>query len=365
MEVITLGELVRAVGGKLLGPCTDESIMITGAVSDNRKVENGYVFFAYPGEKSDGHKYVPAALSSGAAGCVVSKDPGTYMEGKFYVLTQDTIRAAGDLAAYYRRCFAVPAVAVTGSVGKTTTKDMIASVLSERFNVVKTQANFNNNIGLPRTILSIGADTQIRKEELNGDILDNTKIFATGSLALTDEPARSTCFAAVQEAKDHGSIIAYDPNYRASLWPDEKTAVQHMRSMIPYVDIMKISDEETLLMTDHQDPAEAAKVLFDEGVKVVAVTLDKEGAYVCTKEGGAAVPAFKANAVDATGAGDSFWGSFLLQVAQSGKKPEDISLDDAISFARFANAAASISVENYGGIPSMPTLDMVEKRLNG
>ena len=211
----------------------------------------------------------------------------------------------------------------------------------------------------------LGADTQIRKEELNGDILDNTKIFATGSLALTDEPARSTCFAAVQEAKDHGSIIAYDPNYRASLWPDEKTAVQHMRSMIPYVDIMKISDEETLLMTDHQDPAEAAKVLFDEGVKVVAVTLDKEGAYVCTKEGGAAVPAFKANAVDATGAGDSFWGSFLLQVAQSGKKPEDISLDDAISFARFANAAASISVENYGGIPSMPPLDMVEKRLNG
>lgn len=211
----------------------------------------------------------------------------------------------------------------------------------------------------------LGADTQIRKEELNGDILDNTKVFATGSLALTDEPARSTCFAAVQEAKDHGSIIAYDPNYRASLWPDEKTAVQHMRSMIPYVDIMKISDEETLLMTDHQDPAEAAKVLFDEGVKVVAVTLDKEGAYVCTKEGGAAVPAFKANAVDATGAGDSFWGSFLLQVAQSGKKPEDISLDDAISFARFANAAASISVENYGGIPSMPTLDMVEKRLNG
>ena len=211
----------------------------------------------------------------------------------------------------------------------------------------------------------LGADTQIRKEELNGDILDNTKIFATGSLALTDEPARSTCFAAVQEAKDHGSIIAYDPNYRASLWPDEKTAVQHMRSMIPYVDIMKISDEETLLMTDHQDPAEAAKVLFDEGVKVVAVTLDKEGAYVCTKEGGAAVPAFKANAVDATGAGDSFWGSFLLQVAQSGKKPEDISLDDAISLARFANAAASISVENYGGIPSMPTLDMVEKRLNG
>ena len=211
----------------------------------------------------------------------------------------------------------------------------------------------------------LGADTQIRKEELNGDILDNTKIFATGSLALTDEPARSTCFAAVQEAKDHGSIIAYDPNYRASLWPDEKTAVQHMRSMIPYVDIMKISDEETLLMTDHQDPAEAAKVLFDEGVKVVAVTLDKEGAYVCTKEGGAAVPAFKANADDATGAGDSFWGSFLLQVAQSGKKPEDISLDDAISFARFANAAASISVENYGGIPSMPTLDMVEKRLNG
>lgn len=210
-----------------------------------------------------------------------------------------------------------------------------------------------------------GADTQIREEELNRDILCNTKIFQTGSLPLTDEPARSTTFAAVRTAKENGSIIAYDPNYRSTLWPDEETAIRHMRSMIPYTDILKISDEETLLMTGHKEPEEAAKALFEQGVKVVAVTLDKEGAYVYNKDGGAAVPAFKAKSVDATGAGDSFWGSFLLKVARSGRKPEEFSLDDITEFARFANAAASISVENYGGIPSMPTMEMVEKRLNG
>ena len=69
-------------------------------------------------------------------------------------------------------------------------------------------------------------------------------------------------------------MISYDPNYRASLWPDEKTAKKHMRSLVPYVDLMKISDEETELLTDHKDVREAAEALYSQGVKVVAVTLE-------------------------------------------------------------------------------------------
>ena len=88
-----------------------------------------------------------------------------------------------------------------------------------------------------------GADTKIQKEEVDVDVLDHTHIFHVGSLSLTDQPARDTTFYAVKRAKNKGSVISYDPNYRASLWPDEKTAKKHMRSLVPYVDLMKISDE--------------------------------------------------------------------------------------------------------------------------
>ena len=90
-----------------------------------------------------------------------------------------------------------------------------------------------------------GADTKLQKEEVDVDVLDRTNIFHVGSLSLTDQPARDTTFYAVRRAKNKGSVISYDPNYRASLWPDEKTAKKHMRSLVPYVDLMKISDEET------------------------------------------------------------------------------------------------------------------------
>ncbi len=109
------------------------------------------------------------------------------------------------------------------------------------------------------------------------DVLDNTHIFHVGSLSLTDQPARDTTFYSVKRAKNKGSVISYDPNYRASLWPDEATAKRHMRSLVPYVDLMKISDEETELLTDHKDVREAAEALYSQGVKVLAVTRGGEG----------------------------------------------------------------------------------------
>lgn len=110
------------------------------------------------------------------------------------------------------------------------------------------------------------------------------------------------------------SMISYDPNYRASLWKNEETAKEQMRSLIPYVDIMKISDEETELLTGKEKPEEAAEILFQKGVKIVAVTLGSEGAYLYCKEGGIQIP------------------------------------------------VASLCVEKKGAIPAMPTLAEVEKK---
>ena len=86
MEAITLQDLVQAVKGTLLGNCREEKIRITGTSSDNRTIQEGDVFFAFVGEKADGHRFVKAAMEAGAAGAVVSKDPGEYVPGKFYVL---------------------------------------------------------------------------------------------------------------------------------------------------------------------------------------------------------------------------------------------------------------------------------------
>lgn len=209
-----------------------------------------------------------------------------------------------------------------------------------------------------------GADTRIQKEEVDVDVLDHTNIFHVGSLSMTDQPARDTTFYAVKRAKKKGSVISYDPNYRASLWKDEKTAKQHMRSLIPYVDLMKISDEETVLLTEHKDVKEAAKALYDQGVKIVAVTLGGEGAYIYSKEGGCMVPGFQVSKIaDTNGAGDSFWGGFLYKVSTSGKRLEELTQEELKEFAGFGNAVASLCVEKKGAIPAMPELAQVEERM--
>ena len=209
-----------------------------------------------------------------------------------------------------------------------------------------------------------GADTKIQKEEIDVDVLDNTNIFHIGSLSLTDEPARSSTFYAVKRAKNKGSIISYDPNYRASLWENEETAKKQMRSMIPYVDLMKISDEETELLTDCKDVQEATKALYDQGVKIVVVTLGGKGAYVYCKDGGYMVAGFSVTCLeDTNGAGDSFWGGFLYKICSSEKQLDEITKDELIEFARFGNAVASLCVEKRGAIPAMPDLLQVEERM--
>lgn len=209
-----------------------------------------------------------------------------------------------------------------------------------------------------------GADTLLCDADLDMELLQNTNIFHVGSLSLTDEPARSATFSAIRAAKAAGGVLSYDPNYRALLWPDVQTAIDHMRSMLPLTDVMKLSDNECELLTGLADPAQAAKHLVAGGIPLVVVTLGAEGALVCTKDGVKTVPGFVCETVaDTTGAGDAFWGAFLSMLSECGKYPVEITLDEAADFARFACAAASLCVEKRGAIPAMPTLQAVMERL--
>ena len=209
-----------------------------------------------------------------------------------------------------------------------------------------------------------GADTQLRKEEIREDLLKESFIFHFGSLSLTDEPARSATIYAAQQAKAAGTVISYDPNYRAPLWKDEETAKEQMRSVIPLVDIMKISDEETLLLTDHADPEEAAKALIAQGVDCVVVTLGSEGALLCTKDLSVRVPSRAAEVVDTTGAGDSFWGGLLYCLSRDHVRPEELTAEQAESYLIYANTVAGLCVGKRGAIPAMPSGEEVEKRLS-
>lgn len=212
-----------------------------------------------------------------------------------------------------------------------------------------------------------GADTCLDESEVTVNLLEKSKIFHVGSLSLTDEPAKSATLFALKKAKELGCTISYDPNYRAALWNSKDAAIAGMREVLPFVDVMKMSDEETELLTGIKEPAEAAAYLVERGIPLVAVTLGADGAYVCAKQNGKisgqVVNGFKSQVVDTTGAGDSFWGGFLYGLVKSGKKPADITLDEAVGFARFANALASLCVEKHGGIPAMPELEAIEERI--
>jgi len=150
MEAMTVAEVVGAIEGELV--VGDADVKISGVSTDSRKVRPKDLFFAIRGDKFDGHDFVNAAVKDGAAGVVVSKDlaipPVTIRVG-------DTVVALGDLAGYYVSRTNVPVVAITGSVGKTTTKEMIAAVLSRRYVTLKNELNFNNEIGVPMTLFRL------------------------------------------------------------------------------------------------------------------------------------------------------------------------------------------------------------------
>ena len=157
MTPCTARELCAAVGGTLL---QDSGAPVTGVTTDSRAVQPGQLFIPLVGERFDGHAYISKALDGGAAGCLTAREPETLLPGKLYIQVADTRLALKALASWYRDKFDLPVVQVTGSAGKTTTKEMIASVLSQRYNTLRTEGNFNNDIGAPLTLLRLMPEHQ-------------------------------------------------------------------------------------------------------------------------------------------------------------------------------------------------------------
>lgn len=164
MKNMTLENIEKACGGRYIGTEAEKKTEVLGVVIDSRQVGSGYLFVAIPGEKVDGHKFIPDVFAKGAA-AVLSEQQLEDPAGP-YILVESTTKALRDLAEYYRKSLDIKVVGITGSVGKTSTKEMIASVLSEKYKVLKTEGNYNNEIGLPLTIFKIRAEHEVAVLEM-------------------------------------------------------------------------------------------------------------------------------------------------------------------------------------------------------
>ena len=216
-----------------------------------------------------------------------------------------------------------------------------------------------------------GADQRLTAEELDSELLNNTKALHFGSLSLTDEPARSATFEAAKIARKEGALISYDVNYRPSLWKDPNQALIQAQNIMKEVDLVKVNEEEAALLTgrDQIDPTnpieveEAAIALLEQGPTLVVVTLGSEGSYFQIETEGGYVPPYIVETIDAIGCGDAFVAGLLIQLTQNDDWKNNLSRERLLECLNFANAVGALTSLKRGAIPAMPTIEELNEFL--
>lgn len=164
MKNMTLENIAKACGGTYHGMEADRIKEICDITTDSRQAKAGSLFVAIKGERVDAHRFIPAVFEQGAL-CVLCEDAPAQPKGA-YIQVESTLQAVKDIAEFYRQQLDIKVVGITGSVGKTSTKEIIASVLSEKFQVLKTLGNFNNELGLPLTIFRLREGDEVAVLEM-------------------------------------------------------------------------------------------------------------------------------------------------------------------------------------------------------
>ncbi len=170
MKALSIKEVLNAVGGTLLAGTTKGEI--TSVSTNSKEIKEGALFVPIIGERVDAHRFIKGAFELGAKATVTSRplEEIEVVEGKTYILVEDTLKAMQDLATYYRSKFTIPVIGVTGSVGKTTTKEMIAAALETKYRVLKTAGNMNSQVGLPLTLFNIEESHEVAVIEMGMSI---------------------------------------------------------------------------------------------------------------------------------------------------------------------------------------------------
>lgn len=209
-----------------------------------------------------------------------------------------------------------------------------------------------------------GADTCIRENELDLELIDRAKVFHFGTLSLTDEPARSATVKAVEHARAGGKLISFDPNLREPLWADLEQAKEQMLWGLKMADVVKISDDEVKFLFGLEPEAGCEYIFNNFDLKLLFVTCGGDGCwYRNARCSGHAESLKGVHILDKTGAGDIFGGSAMYKLLRSGKAPGELDREELEAVVRFASVSAGLSATRAGGISSVPELAEVEARL--
>src|SRR5213595_3350386 len=212
MNPLSILQIAELSGAKL--EQGDGKIPVERISTDSRTIKKGELFVALRGENFDGHKFVEATAEAGAAGAIVDLKWNGKVPSKFVIIRgNDTLLAYQKLAANYRKALALKVLAITGSNGKTSTKDFAAAVLGRRFRVTKTEGNFNNHVGLPRTILEATSDDEVAVWEIGmnhpGEVAPLAKIAAPDAAIITNIGVAHIEFMGSREAiaDEKGALV--------------------------------------------------------------------------------------------------------------------------------------------------------------
>jgi fructokinase len=206
-----------------------------------------------------------------------------------------------------------------------------------------------------------GADLMLTWQEIKCRLIDNAKIFHFGSVSLSGQPCRDTVHEAARYAQSKGRIISYDPNYRPLLWQSETEAKTEIAKLLGFSDILKVSEEEMVLLTGETDLEKGAALLAQNGPAIVLVSLGAKGAYFRCAHGAGRRFTYDVKTVDTTGAGDAFLGAVLYRLRDKNREElKAVSTGELEDIVDFANAAGSLTTAKRGAIPALPAPAEIE-----
>jgi fructokinase len=209
-----------------------------------------------------------------------------------------------------------------------------------------------------------GSDMRLRADELDRGMLSGTGAFHFGSISLIQEPSRGATLEAVRLARAGGAMISFDVNYRPDLWSRDR-ARDEVLSVLGSVDLVKVNELESELLTGHADLGRASRDLLEHGPRLCVVTLGAEGSHFRAAQGGETVAPFRVRAVDATGCGDAFVAGLLWQLVGDGDWRAQLEVPRLREVLRYANAVGALTSTRQGAIPALPTAQMVGEFLAG
>ncbi len=205
-----------------------------------------------------------------------------------------------------------------------------------------------------------GADLLLTDEDIDENIenIRNCKLFHAGSLSLSQDPCRTSMKKAIKAAKEAGKIISFDINYRDAVWDDENACLNEVNDILPYVDLLKISDEELFFVGGEENIPTFMK---ENHITVLIETLGANGAKYYFQDTTKTIPGLGTKCVDATGAGDAFWGGFLSRLLMFGIVSSEEITSEMLDIAlQYGNTSGGICVTKPGGIPAIPGAEEIK-----